>query len=153
MIETPGRLTLMTRVRTLPHRHRLDLELAAGSDPNVDPLRRERARELLSEGSRRKLAWSLERLLAEADSPPPPLSPRVPIARDAIREQSSAVETIVERLKAPSYVSPQGVAMVSLLLADGAGPLYRGNSENAQGLGKDLDAAVDAIDHGPGLAG
>lgn len=54
----------------------------------------------------------------------------------------------MERLKASAYVNPQGVAMLSLLVYDGAGPLY-GNYYSARYLGWRLAAVLDAIDHGP----
>lgn len=150
----PVASALKARVWTLLHRHKLDLELAAGSDPNVDPLRRERARELVREGTRRRVADYLERVVVEAESAPRLRASRAPIARRAIRNSRSELETIVERLKAPAPVSPQGVAKALLLVTQGTGPLYGGNSKNSgQELNRALRAAVDAIDRGPGLTG
>lgn len=144
---------LRTRIRTRLHRHGLDVDLASGADPNTDPIRRQRASELVGAKARRRIAASLERLLAEADSPAGPLSSRVPVARAAIRDSRSDLEMIDERLKAPSYISPQAVAMVSLLLTDGAGPLYGSDPAHSQELPGALAVAIDAIDHGPFLAG
>jgi hypothetical protein len=144
---------LRTRIRTRLYRHKLDRDLAFRADPNTDPLRRERARDLVGEKTRGRIAASLERLLAEADSPPGPLSSRVPIARLAIRDSRYDLETIVERLKAPAYISPQGVAMVSLLLGDGSGPLYGSDPAHSQELRSAIAVTIDAIDDGPLLAG
>jgi len=142
-----------TRVRTRLHRHKLDKELAYGADPNVNSVRYERARELVGEQSRRRIAASLEKLLTEADSAPRAFSSRVPIARAAIRDSRVSLDMVVERLKAPAYISAQGVAMISLLLSDGAGPLYGNDPAHSGKLRRALEAAIDAIDHGPVLVG
>jgi hypothetical protein len=150
---TPGAISFRTFIRIRLHRHRLDRELASGVDPNVDRLRRERAHELVGEKTRRKLAASLERLLAEAYSAPRPFSSQAPIARAAIRNSYGELETIVERLKAPAYISSQGVAMISLLLTDGAGSLYGNNPGRSEELHRALETVIDTIDHGPVLVG
>jgi len=141
------------RFRTRFHRGRLDRELVSGADPNLDPPRRERARQLVGEEWRGTTATSLEHLLAEADSPPRPFTPRVPIARAAIRDSRWTLDTIIERLRAPAYVSPQGVAMITVLLADGAGPLYGGGPADSAMLGRALEVTLHAIDNGPALVG
>jgi hypothetical protein len=144
--------SLSNQVRARLRHHKLDKSLASGADPNTDSLRRERARQLVGEKTRHEVAAHVERLLVEADSPPRGLfTPRVPIARAAIRDSRWNLETIVERLKAPAYISPQGVAMISLLLSDGAGPLYGNNPAHSQELHRALDTVVDAIDNGPVL--
>lgn len=149
-----GTSSLSNRVRARLRRHKLDKALASGADPNTDLLRCERAQELVGEKTRHEIAVCLERLLAEADSAPRRLcTSRVPIARAAIRDSRWALETIVERLKAPAYISSQGVAMVSLLLSDGAGPLYDSSAARSQELRSALAITVDAIDHGPVLVG
>lgn len=43
--------------------------------------------------------------------------------------------------------------MISLLLSDGAGPLYGTNPAHREELRRALASAVDAIDHGPVLVG
>jgi hypothetical protein len=132
---------------------RLDRELVSGADPNLDPLRHERARRLVGEEWRRRCAASLERLLAEADSPPRPFTSKVPIARAAIRDSRPRLDTIVERLRAPAHISPQGMAMVTVLLADGAGPLYGSGRADPAVLGRALEDMLHAIDNGPALVG
>lgn len=151
-VRTPAAGRLATRFRTRLHRHGLDRELASGADPNSDPLRRARARALVRSDSRLKVAASVEHLVAEASSPPRPLTPRVPIARAAIRACGAELETIVERLKAPAHITPQAVAMISLLLSDGAGPLYGRDPGHTDELRSTLQVAIAAIDHGPVLA-
>lgn len=152
-VRTLGAVSLRTRVQTRLHRNTLDRELAAGNDPNSGTVRHERARELVGEKTRRQFAAGLERLLAEADSGPRGFTSKVPIARAAIHDSRGDLETIVERLKAPAYISPQGVAMASLLLTDGASPCYGKDPASSQELRRALEAAVEAIDHGPVLVG
>jgi hypothetical protein len=145
--------TIRIRIWTRLHRGRLDRELVSGADPNLDPLRQERARQLVGEEWRRRCAASLERLLAEADSPARPFTSKVPIARAAIRDSRWSLDTVVERLRAPAYLSPQGVAMVTVLLADGAGPLYGSGPADSAVLGRALEDTLHAIDNGPVLVG
>ena len=152
-VRKAGTSSLSNRLRARLRRHKLDKALASGADPNTDALRWERAHELVGEKSRLEIAERLERLLAEADSAPRGwFTSRVPIARAAIRDSRRDLQTIVERLRAPAYISAQGVAMASLLLSDGAGPLY-GSRTRAQELRSALAVTVDAIDHGPVLVG
>ena len=142
-----------TRIRTRIRRHRLDRELISGTDPNTDPLLKERAGELVGERCRRQIAAGLERLLASADSPPLPFTSQVPIARAAIRDSRSALEAIVERLSTPAYLSARGVAMAGMLLADGAGPLYGNDPANSRVLRGTLRVTLDCLDNGPMLVG
>jgi hypothetical protein len=145
--------SLGTRIRVRLNHHRIDRELARGADPNTDPLRYERARELVGDESRRRLGAGLEGLLAAADTGPIRFSSKVPVARLAIRESRPDIETIVERLSPPAYLSPQGVAMVAVLLADGAGPLYASAATPSPELHRALETVVHAIDNGPVLVG
>jgi hypothetical protein len=151
--------TLGVRLRARFNRHRLDADLAAGADPNLDPLRRARAQELVGEKTRRETAASIEQLLADASAPPRiALTSRVPISKPAVRDSRPGLEAIVERLKTPAYISPQGVAMIHLLLSDGNSPVYEdphrgGDPLQAEELRGALEATVDAIDHGPVLVG
>jgi hypothetical protein len=117
----------------------------------VDPLRHERARQLVGEEWRRRCAASIELLLAEADSPGRPFNPKVPIARAAVRDSRWRLDTVIERLQAPAYISPQGVAMITVLLADGAGPLYGSAPSHPKMLGRALEDTLHAIDNGPVL--
>lgn len=147
-------MSLRTRAQTHLHRRELDSELASGVDPNRGGLLAERARELLGEGTRRRLAASLERLLAEASAPPViGLTTQVPIPRAAILDSRLTLSEIAERLDSPAFLSPQGVAMVSVLLSDGSGPLYGDDPGTHRELARSLEAALNALDHGPVLIG
>lgn len=147
------RPSLAIRIQLRLLRNRIDKELVVGLDPNGSPLRRERARRLVGEDCRRQFAATLERLLDEADSSPRRLSSSVPVCRAAIRGSRRQIETIVARLSSPAYISARGVAMISILLTDGTGPLYGTDPANSQVLARALEATIDCLDNGPVLVG
>jgi hypothetical protein len=139
-------MSLMARLTS----KRLDQELADGADPNTDPLRHERARELVEDRTRHRIAANLRRALAEAEAPRSPFSVKAPIARRALRDSREDVEDVVDRLNGPAPVSPQGVARARMLLTDGTGPLY-GEETTAPQLRWSLAATSEAIEHGPAM--
>jgi hypothetical protein len=63
--------------------------------------------------------------------------PYVPLRRDRIAEATSELTGLTACLAGPSPVPAQGVAMVSQMLADGAGPLYRAGARD------DLNAIIE----------
>jgi hypothetical protein len=118
----------------------LDRQLASGARPEGSAVLAARAMTLTSAGYRRALAASLRRVLAASGAPAPhsrPLSltaarsagaalrPYVPLRRDRIAGSAAELAGLAERLAARGPVAARGVALVSQLLADGAGPLYR----------------------------
>ena len=94
-----------------------------------------RATRLTSTGFRRDLAASLRRILVAAGEPALPVAARSPLGvarplrvplRSARISQSAPLLTeLASRLLEPGPVPVAGVAMVTELLADGTGPLYR----------------------------
>jgi hypothetical protein len=88
---------------------------------------------------RRELAASLRRILAAAGHPSVPERPRlaaarapghagaphVPVNRPRITQLTPGLAELAEDLVVSGPVPAQGVAMVTRLLIDGAGPLYR----------------------------
>ncbi len=138
------------KLKAMLHTRRLDQELASGADPNTDPLRHQRALELVEEETRRRIAANLRRALAEAEAPRSPFSVKAPIARAAIRDSREDVEDVADRLSDPTPVSPQGVARARMLLTDGTSPLY-GEETTAPQLRWSLAATAEAIDHGPAM--
>jgi hypothetical protein len=126
---------------------RLDCELAGGARPETAPGLAARAIRLTSMEFRRDLATSLQRILAAAGFPsvearvllggrrarpaaahPPARVARgshVPLRRTRISRSAPELAELVGRLVQPGLVPARGVAMVSQLLADGRGPLYR----------------------------
>ena len=118
---------------------RLDRELAAGTSPEASAVLAARAARLTSTEFRRDLAASLRRMLAASGQPVPPVRavpaprsglpaarpPRVPLRTSRISQAGPRLAELASRLLEPGPVPVRGVAMVTLLLADGTGPLYR----------------------------
>jgi hypothetical protein len=128
----------------------LDRQLADGASPEASAVLAARAMVLTSVRYRRGLAASLRRMLAASASPQagPRLmaasrsagaarQPHVPLCRDLIAGSASELAGLARSLAGKSPVPAQGVAMVSQLLADGGGPLYRAGARD------DLDAVIE----------
>jgi len=127
---------------------RLDHQLAEGARPETSAVLAARAMFLTSVGFRRALAASLRRILAAAASPVPDGPPRppatavarrpyVPLRRDRIAGSASELAGLAGFLVKQGPVPARGVAMVSQLLTDGGGPLYRAGSRD------DLDDLIE----------
>lgn len=125
---------------------RLDRQLADGARPEASAILAARAMFLTSAGFRRALATSLRRILATAVSPDPrprPSAagvahpPHVQLRRDRIARSASELAGLAGFLAGQGPVPAQGVAMVSQLLTDGGGPLYRAGSRD------DLNAIIE----------
>jgi len=129
---------------------RLDRQLADGVRPEMSAVLAARAMVLTSVRYRLGLAASLRRMLAASVSPQtrPRLlaasrsagaarQPHVPLRRDRIVRSASELDGLARSLAVTGPVAAHGVAMVSQLLADGGGPLYR------TGARDDLDAILE----------
>ena len=144
-----GRLTLRRlrpwhRMAARCRAPRLDGELACGASPEASASLAARAMRLTSMQFRRDLAASVQRpggggpaarrpaLAAGCGHPP-----HVPIRRVRISQSAVLLAELACHLAGPGPVPVQGVAMVSQLLADGTGPLYR------QACRDDLAAIID----------
>jgi hypothetical protein len=145
---------------------RLDRELAGGTRPETTRPLAARAIRLTSTEFRRDLATSLQRILAAAGLPldqararagagralPAAANrstgvarqPRVPVRRIRISRSAPELAELVGQLVQPGPVPARGVAMVSQLLADGRGPLYR--AACPEDLGAIAGQAVRALD-------
>jgi hypothetical protein len=127
---TLGRLRPWHRVLARCAASRLDRELAAGTSPESSARLAARAMQLTSMKTRLNLAASVRRILAAAGDPAAVTvitarPPRLPLARARIRQSAGPLAALAGYLAAPGPVPAQGVAVVSQLLTDGAGPLYR----------------------------
>ncbi len=129
---------------------RLDRQLACGLPPETNGLVAARAHYLVSPLTRRDLAEHWQAVMAGADRPPVMRDPRVPLCRDRIAGARDEVHAMLRDLVAPLPVAARGVAMVGLLLHDGAGPLYNRRSETD--LGAALRAAAAQLDPAMALA-
>jgi hypothetical protein len=117
---------------------RFDRQLVAGVAPDPrSPLAVHVAR-LASASARRTLATTLRDVILEAHSRRAAVSSRIPLDRSAVMAAAETIDKVRMRLHAPRPVSARGVARLRLLLADGAGPLYR------YGRG-DLDAELHDV--------
>lgn len=121
---------------------KLDRQLAAGTSPEVSAALLRRARALLAPRTRRGLARSVERIVAETPQAPL-LSARVPVRRSEVRRSRDDLRLLAQRLAAPTPVAVQGVAKVRLLLSDGSGPLFWGRS--ADELSGRIRQAIEAL--------
>lgn len=119
-----ARPSRMMRLRMRLRRRRLDRELLAGSEPNRDPLILGRARQLTGRSARADLAGLFQRVLDFANEPESRLRGAIIIQRGSVRAAAPEIEHLIELLRGPQPVSPQGVLMAYRLLTDGAGPLY-----------------------------
>jgi hypothetical protein len=128
----------------------LDRQLAKGTPPEANALLAARAMYLTSTEYRSILAAGLRRILAASVSqqarPRPALSrasagvarqPHVPLRQDRIAGSAAELARLAGRLTQRGPVPARGVAMVSQLLTDGGGPLYRAASRD------DLDAVIE----------
>ena len=123
------RPTRITRLAAAMHSHHLDMELAHGADPDSTVRRALRARQLTRGKRRHTLANGLRRSLRN----PPPL-PRAPRGVSAANEaQYAAVLAaqpelldLITAVERPGPVTARGMALVSLLVTEGGGPLHCG---------------------------
>ena len=134
----------------------LDRQLADGTRPEASAVLAARAMALTSAGYRRALAASLRRMLAASVAPGSrslpvttarsaggAVHPYVPLRRDLIAGSAAELAGLAECLTARGPVPARGVALVSQLLADGAGPLYRAGSR--EDLGDLVERATQAL--------
>jgi hypothetical protein len=104
---------------------RLDRELADGARPEASPVLAARAVRLTSAKHRRDLAASLQRLAASPSFGVAGYQTHVPVRRTRVLRSAPELAELVGHLVQRGPVPVRGVAIVSQLLADGGGPLYR----------------------------
>jgi hypothetical protein len=81
--------------------------------------------------------------MAEARSPLAAFKPHVPLRRDLIAGSAPGLTGLANCLTASRPVPARGVALVSQLLTDGCGPLYRAAAR--EDLGGLIDQASEAL--------
>lgn len=124
---------------------RLDRALGRGKSPEGSLLLALRAHELVRPAIRREFADRLERHLEDAAQPVRfVVSACVPIRRERVIESETKLRILIERLRAPGPIPARGVALVSVLLTDGAGPLFGRNCTHS--LTAEVTLAIDALD-------
>ena len=113
--------------------------------------------QLTSMKFRRDLATSVQRILAAAGHPaalmPSPADavrpPRLSLRRARISRSAVSLAALASSLATPGPVPVQGVAMVSQLLGDGMGPLYR--EACGDDLGDLIENVTRVLTPGPGV--
>jgi hypothetical protein len=123
---------------------RLDRRLAAGCSPDSASLLAARALDLVSVATRQALADNWEHLLSTAKHAPAPTLGRMALHRDRIIGAEPEVREIAACLRKPVPVTAAGVAAASVLLTDGAGPVY--NLHAQPGLRDSLRLAIARLD-------
>jgi hypothetical protein len=123
---TARRVRIFDRVLARSQSDRLDRDLARGKTPESTVGLAIRAQLLVSPASRCQLAHDLEHISAVARQPGPLYPAKVRIDADRVRQAEADVRALADRLASPVLVAARGVAMLRVLLTDGAGPLYSG---------------------------
>jgi hypothetical protein len=114
---------------------RLDRELAAGRAPEWSAAR---AEHIVSLPFRQTLADDWDQLLR-----PRRRQPRL-LRRERVAAAEPAIRLLTEQLRAPLPVPARGVALASVLITDGCGPLY--NPSVKAGLEEPVLQAVAFLD-------
>jgi hypothetical protein len=98
---------------------------------------------LVSPQFRFALASNWQRLLEGARDRPHALA-TVPTRRAEIEALESEMGQVISSLTVPGPVPARGVALASVLISDGAGPLYRGSG--LRSLARALQMTVEHLD-------
>jgi hypothetical protein len=136
----------VVRLRARASRLKLDRALAGGADPSASPLLAARAAQLVDPSTRKRIAGCLEQFAFTADRPPSRVK-TLPL-RGAVRPNQDALLHIARTLRDGQLQYARGIAMLELVLADGAGPAY--TDPTGDGLAHQLALAVQAL---TGMAG
>ena len=105
----------------------LTRELAEGGDPEARPELTVLARELVGLPTQQRLADALERVITTASRRSRPPN-KVPLNRHGIFSARDELAALAERLREGTPAPVQGLAMATLLVHDGASPLYGGRA-------------------------
>jgi hypothetical protein len=149
LLERPGRGAILRPVTVgdrLGARLRvgaLDRALASGAPPESDVALTLHARRLIAPRTRRRLARTLQSMVATTRRPPrPPLRP--PGAQVAVAGED--LLALADRLEDPGPVEARGVALVRMLLSDGGGPLHsRGAAGRLAAAAHEAAAALEPL--------
>ena len=118
--------------------------LAAGASPRAGPVLALRAQTLMARPSRERVADGLARAIRDARAGTPGFGAARRSHRQELLAASTVIGTLERRLRAGGLVSARRVALLRVLLSDGADPLYRPRERGA--LGSQLGAAAAALE-------
>jgi hypothetical protein len=120
-----ARSTVALRMRVARHGAALTSELAAGAPPGLSPELSLRATQLVSDRRRRQMARVWRRALEDARRPLTTLANVPIIYRVGVIEAEDAITAVIACLGKDEPVAVEGMAMLDVLLSDGASsPLY-----------------------------
>jgi hypothetical protein len=117
-------MVVLTRLKAATGRTALDRRLARGADPDSSPELACRAHVLRGWRVRHAFADGLERVVREAEGPPHRYTAAAPVAREKVLAARRDLLRIAEALGAETTAPVRSIAEVSLLLTDGAGPMF-----------------------------
>src|SRR5262245_6107184 len=138
-----GRLkALGLRMRVWWAKDRLTRELARGAASTDSRQLALRAGQITAKHTREVVAESIDELLVRAGSAKPLFGSQVPIQREKVGEVRRELMDLLERLRQPEPVRPQGMAELLLLLTDPEQPLWGLGSADELG-----DAIIEAQEH------
>ena len=141
--------SLLVRARVGIQRGELTRALAEGADPSSRPELALRAAQLTGKRSRRTLAGTLRRSIAEAHQPAMTRARVVIIRRGEVLDAELAITAMIKRLESPEPVRPEGMALTERLLTNADhSPLY---NPAEPGTLRQLVLAATAV-MGPGPA-
>lgn len=103
---------------------RLDRRLAAGADPQSSAALAARAARVTDERFRARVADGLAAAIDRASNERSAFSAAIPVQWAQVQNARAELTELIDELRAPWPVRPQGVAMARRLLLDGGGPLY-----------------------------
>lgn len=138
------RTRTLVRVRARVRARHSDRALASGISPDSNACLSVRAHELIGWPTRAALARAIRRLVREAGHPVTPMTFHVPLCRGKIGRSRDTLEGLADRLLTDGPLDARGLAQISLLLTDGAGPVY--DRPNADDLQPALERAIAALD-------
>lgn len=136
------RPSLSARVVAWVFAGRFDRMLAVGAPAPAGSALAVHAARLTTVKEREAIARSLRRSLDGASTRDAALSSRMPLNVSNITAAEDRIDQITLWLHSPRPVTPRGVARLRLLLADGAGPMYRYGRGDLDGR---LGAALAAL--------
>ena len=122
----------------------LDRQLARGRSPESGWLLAARAYQLVTPANRHGVALAWSQVLTQARRPPVMRNPRVRMNQAAIIAGDREIHELIDTLLAARPTPARGMAMATVLLTDGTGPLY--NPRRATDLGSAITHAIAELD-------
>ena len=136
------RPSLRARLTARLNAYQLDRHLAVGVPAQPGSALAVHEARLTSVAEREAIARTLRQAVADAHANGTSRSSRIPIHPNKVRAAEDIIDAITLRLHSPRPVGARGMARLRLVLADGAGPMYRFNRGDLSGK---LGAALAAL--------